>query len=92
MRSKDFQEVFRQEKRVAEGPVVFPKRAWKAALRISSGMWWRQESQRSCLLRCCCRSTVVCAAAVDPGVGRGGVKAGSNDSTSNHQEIVQTTW
>ena len=38
MRSKDFQEVFRQEKRAAEGPVVFPKRVWKAALRISSGM------------------------------------------------------
>ena len=37
VRSKDFQEVFRQEKRAAEGPVVFPKSVWKAALRISSG-------------------------------------------------------
>ena len=56
-RSRVSQQSFRTLKSVTSGLLVSPKRVVKAAPMISSGMWWRQASQRICLLSSVCRIT-----------------------------------
>ena len=47
-RSSESQVFLKTLKRTTSGPVVSPKRESKADRRISSAMWWRHASQRSC--------------------------------------------
>ena len=56
-RSRVSQQSFRTLKSVTSGLLVSPKRVVKGAPMISSGMWWRQASQRICLLSSVCRIT-----------------------------------